>query len=126
MLSFTSFRKSQEWFKPRWGKFSNINFLRIKSDYEQCCPILPFLDQICLKCPNLEEFYYEGSSRPYECINIEGLKTSDFEDHEKFLNLKKLHIEFDGENSVLFDSESDEPIDEMFEFYKTYYSRQPY
>ena len=96
--------------------------LEIISAYEQCCPILQFIDTICLKCPKLEEFYYEGSSRPYECIDREGLKISDFEDHEKFLNLKKLFIEFAGDCSCLYDWNSEEPNVENFEIYKAHFS----
>ena len=105
-----------------WDNFPNIRTLRINSHYEEGCPILQFIDTICLKCPKLEEFCYEGNSRPYDAFDFDGLKL-DFKDHEKFLNLRKLCIEFDGFLTCLFICDTEEkPINENFELFIKYLS----
>ena len=66
---------------------------------------------------------YEGNSTPYDAFDLDGLKL-DFKDHEKFLNLKKLCIEFVGWCTCLFiydlEEDEEEPINENFELFIKY------
>ena len=76
-----------------WKKFPNLKSLKIKSKYQECCPIVEFINRICSTCRNLESFVYEGGFPDYKISPTYPKMPSKGED--KFPNLNYIKIEFD-------------------------------
>ena len=75
-----------------WKKFPNLKSLKIKTRYDELCPIVEFIDRICSTCRNLESFVHEGS---YPGSNISPkYPKMPSEDEDKFPNLKYIKVEF--------------------------------